>query len=433
MAAERTPAAPFAISRAYRRYALGLLLAVYTVNYVDRQILSILLEPIKLEFGLEDWELGILTGFAFAAFYATLGMPIAWWADRGNRRDIIAIATAIFSGMTFVCGLAASYAQLLLARIGVGIGEAGSSPPSHSIIADLYPPAERSTAMAVFALGVNIGLLIGYLLGGWVSELAGWRQAFWIVGLPGLALALVVRLTLPEPPRGHSEASSAQAAAPSFREVVRFIWSQPSLRHIIAGVTLVSFVGYGGVAWLPPFYARVHDMGQGAIGTALALIIGFGGGLGTFLGGWIADRVGRSDVANVPKAIAWAYFLGWPFALGLYLAESAWLSLAFLMGPAFVGAFFLGPSLSLGQGLVALRMRTVTSAIILFVLNIVGLGLGPTAIGALSSWFEPALGENSLRWAFLTVSVLYFWGGAHFFRAGRTLRADLARAAALRG
>lgn len=212
-ASREPPGAQGVPSRAYRRYVLGVLTAVYVSNYVDRQILAILLEPIKHTFQLSDTQLGFLSGISFAIFYATLGVPIAMWGDRGNRRGIIALATLVFSVMTAVCGLAQSFAQLALARIGVGIGEAGSSPPSHSIVADLYRPHERATALAIFALGVNIGILIGFMAGGWINEIFGWRAAFFVVGAPGLLLALLVRLTVREPPRGQSEARRPSACS----------------------------------------------------------------------------------------------------------------------------------------------------------------------------------------------------------------------------
>jgi len=245
------------ITPQYRRYAMLLLVLVFTSSHVDRQILAILLQPIKLELQLSDTQLGFLSGVAFAIFYATLGVPMAMWADRGNRRNLIALALATWSGMTAVCGMATNFWQLALARIGVGIGEAGSSPPSHSMIADMYPPAERAGAMGTFSLGINLGLMTGFLVGGWISQWYDWRAAFYVVGLPGLLLALVVRLTLREPPRGYAEGlRSSSHEAPSLGAIVRFMASTPTLRHLATGATLASFVGYGVVLWLPAFLMR---------------------------------------------------------------------------------------------------------------------------------------------------------------------------------
>jgi predicted MFS family arabinose efflux permease len=425
-----TPLAPDLASStaAYRRYVLGVLTAVYVSNYVDRQILSILLQPIKVSFGLSDTQLGFLSGISFAIFYATLGIPIAMWADRGNRRNIITFATSVFSVMTALCGFAQSFVQLALARIGVGIGEAGSSPPTHSIVADLYPPRERATAMAIFALGVNIGILIGFLVGGWMNEYFGWRAAFMVVGVPGLLLATLVRLTVREPPRGESEGRvhEAQSGAPPLGDCLRLFWRCRSLRHIALGAALNAFVGYGAVAWVPAFLIRSFGMRTGDVGTALALIIGIAGGIGTFLGGYFADRLARRDVRWNVWLVAACVGGGAPFAFGVYLAPSAsWALLAFVV-PAAVGALFLGPSLAMVQGLVPLRMRTVASAVLLFVINIIGLGLGPQMIGIVSDLLAPRFADESLRYALLAIGLVNVWAALHFWLAGRTLERDLA-------
>ena len=424
-------AAPVAPSRAYRRYALGVLTAVYVSNYVDRQILSILLEPIKHAFSLSDTQLGFLSGISFAIFYATLGIPIAMWADRGNRRSIITLATLVFSVMTAVCGFATSFVQLALARIGVGIGEAGASPPSHSIVADLYRPHERATAMATFALGVNIGILIGFLAGGWINEFFGWRAAFLVVSVPGILLALLVRTTVREPPRGQSEGRDheARAAAPTLAEAVRTFLRVRSLRHIAAGAALNSFVGYGAVAWLPAFLIRSFGMSTGDVGTLLALIIGIVGGAGTFLGGYFADRLARRDVRWNVWLVAACVGGATPFAFGVFLAADAFSALVWFLVPAAVGALYLGPCLALVQGLVPLRMRTLASAVLLFVINMIGLGLGPQAVGVLSDLLAPRFGEESLRYALLLAGLVNVWAALHFLLAGRTLARDLERGA----
>lgn len=416
-------------SIAYRRYALTLLTSVYVANFVDRQILSILLEPIKHEFSLSDTQLGFLSGISFAIFYATLGMPIALWADRGNRRNIVALATTVFSVMTAVCGLAQSFAMLALARIGVGCGEAGASPPTHSMLADLYPPAERATAMAIFALGVPIGILVGFLTGGWMNEFLGWRAAFTIVGAPGILLALLVRTTLREPERGHSEGrvDPSAASAPPLWKAFVYMWHRRALRHIVTGATLNSFVGYGAVAFVPAFLIRSYGMQTGDVGTALAFIIGIAGGAGTFLGGYFADRLGHRDVRWNVWLVAACIGAGVPFAFGVYLAPTASWSLVSFVIPAAVGSLYLGPSLAMVQGLVPLRMRTVASAILLFVINIIGLGIGPQTVGIVSDALEPRFGQESLRYALLVVGLVNAWSALHFYLAGRTLPEDLAR------
>ena len=244
---------------AIRAYTVGLLTFIYTANYVDRQIVAILLQSIKLDMGLSDTQLGLLSGLAFAIFYATLGIPIAYLADRVSRKKIIIVSLSLFSVMTFICGYAQNFVQLLLARIGVGVGEAGTSPPSHAMIADMYAPNERATPLAIFALGINIGLLIAFLVGGWVNHHYGWRAAFQVVALPGLLLAIIAMFTLRDPPRGLSDGHEAQKAPP-LGEVARYILHNKTLRHLIIGSTLIVTVGYGAIAWLPTYFVRVHAM-----------------------------------------------------------------------------------------------------------------------------------------------------------------------------
>lgn len=417
------------ITPAYRRYALFLLFLVFTSSHIDRQILAILLEPIKHELSLSDTQLGFLSGIAFAIFYATLGIPMAMWADRSNRRNIITLALATWSGMTVLCGMAANFWQLALARIGVGVGEAGSSPPSHSIIADMYPPNERATAMGTFSLGINCGLLVGFAVGGWINQWYGWRAAFWVVGAPGLALALLVRYSLREPPRGYAEGlHAASIVAPSLREVVAYMWETPSLRHIAMGTTLASFVGYGVVLWLPSFLIRSHGLQSGTIGTLLALGFGVFGAVGTYMGGQLADRLGKRDIRWSVWVVSIAILLAFPFSLAFYLTQTTSTALTIGLVPALLGGTYLAPSFALNQGLVSVRMRSVASAVLLFILNIIGLGLGPQTVGFVSDLLSVSYGSESLRYALLMLTCVNIWTAFHYFMAGRTLQADLAKA-----
>ena len=412
----------------YRTYVLIVLTAVYTVNYVDRQILSILLQPIKEELLLTDTQLGFISGIAFAIFYATLGIPIAMLADRWNRRNVITIALTLFSGFTAACAGATNFLQLAAMRIGVAVGEAGSSPPSHSMIADMYPPEKRGAALGVFSLGVNIGILIGFLIGGWVSQWFGWRAAFLVVGIPGILMALLVRFTVREPIRGHSEAMVDSGNAPGVFEVFAFLWGQRSFRHIAFGSALAAFVGYGAVVWLPAFLARSFELHQGVIGTSLALIIGISGGLGTYMGGWLGDRFGKKDIRWNLWVIAIIWFSVAPFNVALYLSGDPVWALGLFIIPAFAGAAYLAPILSMTQSLVTLRMRSVASAILLFILNIIGLGLGPQTVGFLSDALQPEFGVESLRYALLITSFVGLWGALHFVLGARTLKEDIERA-----
>lgn len=412
-------------SPAARRYALSVLVVVYTFNFIDRQILSILMEPIKADLGLSDTQLGLLTGFAFALFYATLGIPIARLADKGNRRNLIAGALTIWSAMTAMSGLAQNFWHLLIARIGVGIGEAGCSPPAHSIISDYYPAEKRATALGIYSLGIPVGILFGFLAGGWLNQFFGWRVAFFVVGVPGIILAILVKLSLREPIRGMSEGRADTAPHPTVKETFTFLWSKRSFRHLAFGGGLTAFVGYGVVTWVPSFLIRSYGMQTGEVGTYLGLILGIPGGIGIVLGGWMADRYGSRDTRWYLWIVTVALLLGVPFSLGIYLTDSAGMALLFLCIPVLLGNFYQATTFSQTQGLVPLRMRAVAAAVLLFILNIIGLGAGPQAIGLLSDFLEPSYGQESLRYSLLILSFVNVWAGYHYYLAGKYLKQDL--------
>jgi MFS family permease len=423
---------PAPISDGYRRYALGLLLVVYIFNFVDRQILTILAETIRLDLGLSDTALGFLGGFAFAVFYTVAGIPIARWADRGVRRSIIAMGLFIWSGMTAVTGFAQNFAQLALARVGVGLGEAACSPPAHSLISDYFPPERRGTAFAIYALGIPIGGAIGTFAGGWIKELFDWRTAFYAVGLPGVLLAVVVRLTLREPERGRQdrvrgEAPVANPPQQSVKSVVRFMLGLRSFRHLSLAAALHAFYGYGAAFFLPVFMIRVHGFSEGELSTYLALIALLAGGLGTFLGGYLGDRLAVRD----PRWYLWlpgyATLVGIPFAALVYLWPDRYAALGFAVPASIVGGMWLGPTFAITQGLVGANMRALASAILLFIINLVGLGIGPMVVGILSDAFRPAFAAEGVRYALLiVVSVGAAWSSVHYLLATRTLRSDLA-------
>lgn len=418
------------LGKGYRIYALVILTIVYVLNYVDRQILAILLPGIKAELNLNDTQLGFLF-MTFGIFYATLGIPIAMLADRTNRRNVVAAALTIFSLMTAACAFVANYIQLVILRVLVGVGEAGSSPPSHSMIADMFPPKARATALAFFSLGVNIGLLIGLFAGGWLAENYGWRTTFIIVGLPGVLMALVVLFTVKEPERGASDGvAPGTEETPAIGEVVSFLWSQKAFRHIALGSALIAFVGYAGVAWVPTFLARSFDMKLGEIGMMLGLVIGFAGGAGTFGAGFFADKLGHKDVRWNMWLVALAGVVAFPFGVALYLTDSKTAAILLFIAPAAAGAIFTGPAIAMTQGLAKLRMRATASAILFFILNLIGLGAGPQVVGMLSDFFAASAGEESVRYALLAITPLGLWGALHFFLAAKTLEEDLARAKA---
>lgn len=410
---------PNEITDRQRRYTLMMLVLVFTSSHVDRQIMGILGQPIKESLMISDTQLGLLTGIMFAVFYATLGMPMAMWADRNNRRNLISFSVFLWSLMTALCGAANNFMQLLLLRIGVGVGEAGSNPPSHSMIADLYPPEQRSTAMAIFGTGINWGILIGFLVGGWINEWYGWRTAFVVVGLPGILLAFLVRYTVKEPPRGYSEALGQAKAPPQFREVVRFICVSPVLRHIVIAGALVSFAGYASVIWVPIYLVRIHEMGTGEVGSYLALLIGVGGAFGIYLGGRIADFLAAMRGEQwLPWVVAISSLITLPMLFLTFMAETPGMAIAAYIIPAMLGTLYVAPGFALIQNSTPLEMRSVAAAINLFITNIIGLGLGPLTVGYFSDVFSVSHGEDGLRWGLATTIVILLWGVFHYWRCG---------------
>lgn len=416
------------ISRRARNYGLGVLVLVYTLNFVDRQILAILLPAIKLEFNVNDWVLGFLAGPAFALFYATLGVPIAVLADRFNRRNLIAAAIVIWSAMTALSGMAGNIFQLALARIGVGIGEAGCSPPAHSMIADYYPPEQRSTAMGIYTVGISIGIMIAFLAGGWVVENIGWRAAFFIVGVPGLLLAVIVRYTIEEPPRGMSEGRADALEQPGMFEVARFLLRRKSFVHIALGSGLASFAGYASISFFPSFLVRSYGLSLSETGVYLGLVYGIGGGLGFAVGGYVADNLGRRNKKWSLWGVAMAMMVAWLAAFPVYLLHNVSWVLALYILPTFFSNFYLATTFAQVQGMVGLRMRAVASAFLLLILNIIGLGFGPQVAGLLSDALFAVYGEESMRYSLLIIAAIVGpWSALHYFIAGKYIESDLAR------
>jgi MFS family permease len=410
-----------------RGFILLMVTLVYVVNYLDRNILAIVLPEIKREFGLSDAALGFLSGTSFAITYATLGMPLAWVADRANRRNVIAASLALFSAMTVVCAYAASTLQLIVARVFTGIGEAGTGPSIQSMISDLYPPSQRGAALSIYSSGLNIGLLVAFFGGGLVAQQFGWRTAFLVSGVPGLLLVLFFLFAVAEPTRGHSEKLQDVARAPSFLSTVAFLWSQRSFRWIALGTALSAFGGYAGITFVPLFLTVSHGMGPAARGFALAMLTGVAGGFGTYIAGVLADRLGKRNVRwNMYIPIV-SIALSMPFTPFFYLSPSLTLALLCAIIPTMNGAAYLAPALSMTQSLVPLRMRAQAAAILLFVLNIIGYGLGPLCIGRLSDLLRPSLGNDSIRWAMLATAVPWIASAFCYWLASRTLGADLAR------
>jgi MFS family permease len=419
-------------SRAYARYVLVLLFVVYVFNFIDRQILAILIGPIQQELGISDTAMGLLSGFSFALFYTLAGIPIARLSDRGSRRGVIAVSLALWSGMTALTGLAQSFWQLLLARVGVGVGEAGGSPPSHSLLSDYFPPERRATALALYANGVYVGAGLALFLGGWVVTHFDWRTAYFAVGLAGLPLALLVRATVREPLRGHFEARAAgrppAAAAPpppAFRAAVRELFAKPAFGWLTAAACFQSLAGYGILNWGAEFLARVHGLTRLEIGAWLGPILLVGGCTGVTAGGWLADRLGARDrrwFLRLPALVAVA---GLPFAVLFLLLPDAGTALACFAPFYAISNMYVGPLWSTAQNLARPELRATASALLLFILNLIGLGLGPFAVGLANDLLAPRYGDHAIRWSLLGIVLIGGVASLFYWRGSRTLEADL--------
>ena len=429
----------FRASDGYRSYVVWLLFVIYVFNYVDRQILSIVLEPIKQEFELHDWQLGLLSGLAFAAFYSTLGIPIARLADTRNRVNIITASIVVWSAFTVFCGMAKNFWYLLIARIGVGIGEAGCSPAAYSIISDYVEPKKRATALSIYSMGVYGGSALGFLVGGLVAHEYGWRAAFYTVGLPGLIVAIILRLTVREPPRGFSDPGVTMAGEPPpFRQVMSNLWAKKSFRHLSVAAGLHAFVSYGLSSFYSPFFMRTHGMSLGDVGAWLAVVVAVGGLSGTYLGGLWCDRYFAKT--QDPRWYVWIPALTLvvvvPFAQFVYAWDDKYGALLMLIPYIALAAAYLGPSIASTHRLVGLRERALASAFLLLILNFIGLGLGPLFTGALSDLLKEyfvsqgvaqkvALADG-LRWAIRITVLMNLWSALHYYLAGKTLREDIA-------
>jgi MFS family permease len=422
------PSAP-ELSPGQTRYSVALLIVVYTFAFIDRNIVNVLLQPISVEFGLSDTQLGFFSGTAFGIFYATLGLPIARIADRVPRKRIIAIALFFWSAMTALQAAAVGFWTLAVTRVFVGVGEAGCSPPAHSMIADMHSPERRARALGVYAFGIPIGGALGIFIGSWMRELFGWREAFLVVGIPGLVLALIVIATLREPTRGYWEGgvvSRHQAPAESLGDVFRFLSKLPSFWHLAFAGALHAFYGYGAASFNPVFFERSHRMDPSDYGNIAAAIGLTSGVLGTYLGGYLGDRYGARNVRSYPFVPGIGSILSIPFVFGVYLAPSAEIALSITLVSAVAGGLYLGPTFAMTQAIVPPRMRAQAAAVLLLVLNLIGLGLGPQFVGILSDLLKPAFGIESVRWALLsTIVVGAAWSAIHYWYASKTLGRDL--------
>lgn len=443
--------------RGHARFALVTLMVVYTFNIVDRSIINILVEPIKRDLRLSDLEIGLLTGIAFALLYATMGIPIARIAEKRNRISIISLALAVWSAMTMLCGAAQNFLQLFLARIGVGIGEAGCTPAAHSVIADYYPPERRATALGIYSLGLAVGQLAGTIAGGWIAAEIDWRAAFLIIGFPGVVLALFVKLALREPPRGRYD-PPAQGDHPSLGSVVRRLFGNPVLVHLTIGVSLATMANAGINAFIAPLVLR-GEFGATLVETSfwLGIVYGACGLVATGLGGWLSDVAANRNRRLFLLLPAAAFFLIVPiYVIAFHQSSFAWVMILIGITQIFL-LVYVAPTFASVQNAMEPRMRASAAAIIFMILSLVGYGFGPPLVGWLSDlfsgWIAGDLGLSpmdcapealrgagavvarqcreasfsGLRWALIVDVMIYVWAGIHYLLAAYAATARRAR------
>lgn len=434
------------VSDPYRRYAMWLLLVVYTLNFLDRQIMNTLAEPIKHDLGLSDTAMGAMTGLLFAVFYTFLGIPIARYAERANRSVIISASLAIWSGFTVACGYAQNFLQLALARIGVGVGEAGCTPSAHSLIIDYTPKEKRSSALAFYSLGTPIGALLGTILGGLIADAYGWRMAFVLCGAPGILIALVSFFTLREPRTILREDLAAKRKGPTLKDALGELWGKKTFWFVAFAASIKALIGYGSAAFIVSFFLRNHapeiiELNPGIalrpdgsikdinpVTLPLGIIGGVAGVVGVMLGGWLSDRFGARDLRFNVAMPAIATLLSIPFYIGGLMIPSFFGAMVLLAVPTILNTLWYGPVYATVQGLVRPETRATAAAIILFIINLVGLGLGPLGIGIISDFFRNVMGMSvgdGLRWSLIT---FYIFGASAFllfWLARRTIREEM--------
>jgi MFS family permease len=415
------------LSTSRRNYALFVLTLVCTANFFNRQVLTLLLEPIRHDLSLNDTQVGFLTGIAFTFVNVTLSIPVARLADRWSRRKVIALAVSVWSAMTIFCGLAQNFVQLFLARMGVGAGQAGGSPPCHALTGDLFPREQRSTAIAILLMSTPLGMALGFLWGGWALGDFGWRQAFILAGLPGLLIGALVLFTLPEPRKGMADGVRVPLQQPPFGATVRLLWSIRSLRNMTIASMLQTFLQMGLTLWVPSFLMRSYGLSPRTVGAGMALAFGVGLTVGTLTGGRLIDVFGRRD----PRWHFWiptlAAVLAATCSVAAFTGPPRYVFL--LLGAQIVfGSLFASSMTAIAQSLVPIAVRATTIACVLFVINVVAIGIGPQVMGIVSDMLRASYGEDSLRITLIGSAMSALPAALFFFLASLTYRSDLAAA-----
>ena len=403
---------------------LFILFLVSTSNYVDRNIIGVLIEPIKAEFKVSDTMIGLLTGFSFALFYATLGIPVARWADRGNRKVIITGALVIWSLMTALCGMAQNFAMLVLARVGVGAGEAGAIPPAQSMLADYFPPEGRTKALGVFMLSATAGLVLGMALGGYIAEHYGWRWAFIVVGLPGLLLAVVTWFGLKEP-RLLPQFVVRTEDTEGIWQATKALMAKPSYVHLVAAMVLYFLMAYGALVFVTPFVIRVHHLTVGQAGALMGGLGAVGAVLGNLLGGWVADKLAARDVSWLARLPGIALIAVLPLYELMFIVPEIWqvAAISFVAGLVLTGA--IPPMFSAIHVVCGSKRRAMAIAIAFMFSNLIGLGCGPIIAGMMSDHFASIYGvADGLRYSLMIVMTVFIPSGVFMLLASRHLKAD---------
>jgi len=412
---------------------LFMLCFIYMLNYLDRQIIVILQEPIKHEFQLQDWHLGLLTGAAFGFFYTIMGVPIAQIVDRGiNRVRLLAGLLAVWSAMTALCGLSRGYVHFFVARMGVGLAESGFTPTAHALISDLYPPAERPRALGFFSIGIPFGVMAGLSIGGLVAEYSNWRTALFVAGAPGIVAAIIFWLFAREPLRGAMDAARGAAPAPPdpipFTTALRTLLGRVSFVHVIIATAVTSFVEAGMMPWIASFLIRAHGLPLSEVGPSMGLIAGAGGVIGTLIGGWQGTRFGRYGMDRMLWLPIAGLLLCIPFYMTVFNLSDGRIALYLLVIPTILGAFWTAPAIALTQNLSPVATRARASAVRIVAANLIGVSAGPLVLGIMSDQFGGAMGDPAagLRTALTVFTLLFAWAAAHWLLAARALRRDMA-------
>ena len=416
--------------RAAAYYVLATLTVIYTLNFLDRTIITILIDPIKHDYHLSDKVMGFISGFGFVIMYSILAAPVARWADRGNRRSIITWGLVIWSGMTALAGIARNALQLTLSRFGVGIGEAAGTAPSASMISDLFPGEKRPSAMAIYQLGPVFGGFLGAFIGGWVNQYYGWHNAFLVAGIPGLVLALIFRLTVREPVRGNSEKRKVSTGQQSVKETLRFMQSQRCYMLLLIGFCFTTFTQFGFNTWAAPFLGRIQHLSSKQLGTYIGTVRGVAGLVGTLIGGYLSDWAGRRDVRWRVYVSGICSILAFPGVLLFVFSRSLFPCIVGFTIVSALSPVHVGPIVAATHSVVKVGMRSFSTSVIYLVSELIGLGLGPYLIGVFNDYYSRQLGVGVIRYSMSSAALTTFLGGLIFCIAAQFLVRDMARAAA---